>query len=420
MAGPTGIHANGSGRSRPDELSFDVQVRGVTERVRSSLADVLAAVGADATKPQSLAKQLGLDKSLAWKAARIVTDTDPFAAIPRLPGRSGVKILIDSLEAAQAPAAALDEFRAAISEFDQMVATHAGSRETLQMMLANVSSKDGQRERDESHRKLAFQGNSSIWGVQARVHLGVHLVAPSRLNPDAIDTATISGLVDFKRLRHDVPWSVSQLHLFDDEGRVVPTTRYEPLDPDVSPSDAPTIREFCSASLPPLSAETTRSGSTRFQIGRGQVGIVGSATCMMGWMHRAVASMYATPDDRYGDLLVHVNTPAELLIHDLIVHKSLDYARMTESLVYSQLPGEPCYPADGRELGMLPIQGDHVDLGEGLTNLTTPEVPRYRSMVELAVSRLGHAPADFYGVRLRLRYPAVPSVCVFRFELPSR
>ena len=137
-------------------------------------------------------------------------------------------------------------------------------------------------------------------------------------------------------------------------------------------------------------------------------------------MHRAVASMYATPDDRYGDLLVHVNTPAELLIHDLIVHKSLDYARMTESLVYSQLPGEPCYPADGRELGMLPIQGDHVDLGEELTNLTTPEVPRYRSMVELAVSRLGHAPADFYGVRLRLRYPAVPSVCVFRFELPSR
>lgn len=413
--GPT-LVAGGMDAEAP---SFDVHVRGVTQRVRSALAEVLASVGADATKPQSIAKHLGLDKSLAWKAAKIVTDSDPYTAIPRLPGRTGVKILIESLEAAHAPEAMLAEFRTAIAEFDKMVATHAGSRETLQMMLANISL-DGQRDHDEQHRKLAFQGNSAIWGVQARVHIGLHFLAPASTDAESLDTATISGLVDFKRLRHDVPWSVAQMHMYDDGGRYVPVPGFEPLDQEVGVDDAPILKQFCSPSLPPLRAQRRGSGPTRFQIAEGPVGMTGSATCMMGWLHRATASIYATPDDQFGDLVVFMNTPAELVIHDLYVHKSMPFAHHPQSLVYSQMPGAAVYPQDGRELGILPIEGERIDLGYGLTNLTTPEVPRFRSMVEAATSRLGHAMADFVGIRFKLRYPPIPSVGVFRFALLKR
>jgi hypothetical protein len=399
--------------------SFDIHVRGVTQRVRSALADALASVGADATKPQSISKQLKLDKSLAWKAAKIVTDSDPFSAIPRLPGRSGVKILMDALEAAQAPESLVTEFRVAMAEFDRMVATHAGSRETLQMMLANVSN-EGQRDRDEQHRKLAFQGNSAIWGVQARVHVGLHFLAPAANQPDLLDTATISGLVDFKRLRQHVPWSVAQMHMFDDGGKYVPIQGFAPLDPALGVDDPPILREFCSASLPPLRIQRTRSGPTRFQITEGPVGITGSATCMTGWLHRATASIYATDDDKYGDLVVFMNTPSELVIHDLFVHKSMPFAHHPQTLVYSQLPGEAVYPHDGREHGILPIEGERIDLGYGLTNLTTPEVPRFRSMVEMATTQLGHHFTDFVGIRFKLRYPPIPAVGVFRFELLKR
>ncbi len=399
-----------------DAPAFEVHVRGVTQRVRAALADVLASVGADSTKPQSISKQLGLDKSLAWKAARIVTEADPFAAIPRLPGKSGVRILIASLEVAGASAAMVREFREAMEAFDQMVDTHAGSRETLQMMLASVSP-EGQRERDEVHRKLAYEGNRAIWGVQARVHLGVHFLAPAAARSGWLDTGTISALVDFRRLRPQVPWSVAQMHLFDDRGRPTPPSGYEPMDTTVGGAEPPVMRDFCSASLPPLRMQQTNRGTTRIQVSEGRVGLTGTATCVMGWLHRASVPMHATPREAVGDLIVHVNTPAELLIHDLLVHRSLDIARTARALVYSQIPGEPCYPADGTELGVLPIEGEELDLGDGLINLMTPEVPRHRAMVEAGAVRLGHSLADFRGLRLKLPYPAVPTTCVFRIDL---
>jgi hypothetical protein len=61
---------------------------------------------------------------------------------------------------------------------------------------------------------------------------------------------------------------------------------------------------------------------------------------MTGWLHRATASIYATDDDKYGDLVVFMNTPSELVIHDLFVHKSMPFAHHPQTLVYSQLPGE--------------------------------------------------------------------------------
>jgi ribosomal silencing factor RsfS len=398
--------------------AFNIHVRGVTQRVRSALAEALAAVGADATKPQSIARQLKLDKSLAWKAARIVTDTDPFAAIPRLPGRSGVKILMESLDAASAPQSMMSELRDAMSEFDKMVVTHAGSRETLQMMLANVS-KEGQAERDEAHRKMAFQGNSAIWGVQARVQLGLHFVAPNAKDSSRLDLGTISGLIDFKRLRQDAPWAVAYRQSLDDEGRPIRLDAMEPIDDSVEPNEVPVLKAFCSSSLPKFRAQPTNKGAVRFEIGAGPVGITGSATCVTGWINRSTATYYAQPDDQFGELMVHLNTPVEVLIHDCYVHRSLDL-HDPETLVYSQLPGGLTYPSDGREFGILPIAGDIIDLGDGLTNLTTAEVPRFRPMVETALARIGHSASDFRGIRFRLRYPPIPTLSVMRYHLPER
>jgi len=399
-----------------DAPAFEVHVRGVTQRVRGALADVLASVGADSTKPQSISRQLRLDKSLAWKAARIVTEADPFEAIPRLPGKSGVRILIGSLEVAGAPAAMVQEFREAMEAFDEMVDTHAGSRETLQMMLASVSP-EGQRERDEVHRKLAYEGNRAIWGVQARVHLGVHFLSPAAARPGWLDTGTISALVDFRRLRAHVPWSVAQMHLFDDQGRPTPPSGYEAMDATVREAEPPLMRDFCSASLPPLRMQQTNRGMTRIQVSEGRVGLTGTATCVMGWLHRTSVPMHVTPRDSVGDLIMHVNTPSELLVHDLLVHRSLELGRRARALVYSQIPGEPCYPADGTELGILPVEGELLYLGDGLINLMTPEVPRHRAMLEMGAARMGHPLAEFRGLRLKLPYPVVPTTCVFRIDL---
>ena len=41
-------------------------------------------------------------------------------------------------------------------------------------------------------------------------------------------------------------------------------------------------------------------------------------------------------------------------------------------------------------------------------------MPRYRQLVETVFERLGHSATDFAGYRLRMRFPPIPTLAVFR------
>ena len=396
---------------------FDVAVRDVAQRVRTSLAEVLAVIGVDATKPQSMARQLGLDKSLAWKTSRIVSDADPFAAIPRLPGRSGQKILLNSLRTAGAPADAIGAVQEALDEFEQLVETHAGDRETFEMMLSGLG-KDGQSDLDEAHRKLSFQGNSAIWGVQARVQMAAQFVTPG--SGSKLTLATVYGLIDFRRLRTSAAWAVANMWGYHDDGTTAKVAD-EPLERnDGSLPGLPLLTSFSSPNLPPMRGSMSRNGLRRYEIVEGPVGMTGAMNIVSGWVSRDTVDRYRTDVDRVGEHLVYLSTPAELLIHDLFVHKSLDFAMRPRAHLYSQLPGGPVYPLDGHECGQLPLPEAMVDLGEGPPDLTTPEVARYRAMAEMGAKAAGFSLNDFHGFRLKIKYPPIPTLTLFRYDLPDR
>ncbi len=397
--------------------TFDEQVRFATQRVRVALGDAFGLAGVDASKPTNVSRSLGLDKSLAWKACRMVTDEDASSVVSRLPGRAGVRILIEAFERARVEAVAVTELREAFKLLDEVITTHAGSRDTLQAMIGGATA-DVQRERDEAQRKLAFQGQSATWGVRTRVQLASHFVFPSK-TPGKLDLGVMCGLIDFRRLRADVPWAMANLFAYADDGAPIPT-RYESLDETLAPGEAPLMKSLCSPSLPPLrGVPGRRDGMTRFELTEGPVGNMGSATCIMGWCNRGTVEPRRTENEQYGEAMTRLNTPAEVAIHDLFVHRSLKFAMKPTVHVYSQLPGGPVYPYDGRDQGLLPIADEIIDLGEGPPDLTTPELPRYRSMIELAASKMGVVVGELHGFRLRLRYPPVPSLALFRYELPE-
>lgn len=394
---------------------FEVHAREVAQRVRRALAELVAGVGADATKPQLLARRLGLDKNLAWKASKIVTDENPLTAIPRLPGRSGQRILLDAFADAGASKASLDAARDAMAEVEKMMEKHAGNRETLEMMLAGLSPR-GQAERDEAHRRMSLLGNSATWGVQARAQVSAHFLAPAK-EAGRIRLACVCGLVDFRRLRADVPWAVATVRMIHDDG----SSRGEgwlPLDPRSKPPGPPIMVDYCSDPLPPLRVAKGRAGAVRYELGEGAVGNAGAATCITGWESSVTESQWRTPEDRYGENFVHLYTPAEVLLHDLYVHESLEFAMQPTVHLYSALPGGPVYPADGRDRGLLPLNEEILDMGSP-PDLTTPELPRYAPMIEAAIGQMGFRVGEFRGFRVRLRYPPIPTLLVYRYELPE-
>jgi hypothetical protein len=395
---------------------FIEDAKGVLQQVRSSLYALVDAVGADASQPQEMARRFSLDKTLTWKIARVVGSEDTWSAATHIPGRAGIRNFLEALEKAGAPRQHAESVRQAMDRFEALIERHSGDRDTFEIMLGGVSDQLA-RKQGEAFRKMAYLGNSAIWGVQARVQFSMHLMCPSPKAADLLDYAVVCGLMDFRRLRHDVPWAVSSQMSYSDSGQSRQGPSIVPMDPDVRPPKPPLLREFCSHPVPELRAVHTANNTTRFEFTEGPVGYTASSTCTMGWIMPGTASRYRTAEDRYGEATCTANTPVETLYHDVYVHRDLNFS-FPKLLIYSRMPGGPAYPHDGSH-GQLPVAEEITDLGSPPDTMV-PGLPRYGQMIAYATERLGHSVREFRGFRFRLRYPPVPSLVLYRFELPER
>jgi hypothetical protein len=395
---------------------FIEDAKGVLQYVRSSLNALVQAAGADPSQPQEMARRFSLDKTLTWKIARIVGSEDTWSAASHIPGRAGLRTFIDALERAGAPADRAESVREAMDQFEALIERHSGDRDTFEIMLGGVSEQIARRQ-SEAFRKMAYTGNSAIWGVQARAQLSMHLLAPSHKFKDGLDYGIVCGLIDFRRLRNDVPWAVASLLSYSDGGR----PRHEPitpLDPALKSPEIPFLKQFCSDPLPDIRAVQAANDVTRYEFVEGPVGSTASATCVLGWCMPSFASRYRTPEDQLGECTATVSTPVEALYHDVYVHRDLDFPT-PKVLIYSRMPGGPSYPYDGESKGQLQVTEDLHDLGSPPDTMV-PGMPQHGQMVSYACERLGWPVRDFHGYRFRLRYPPVPSMVVMRFELPEK
>lgn len=400
-----------------DNSVFVEEAKTALNEVRSSLASLVASVGANPTQPQEISRRFGLDKTLTWKIARVICDDDTLASAVHVPGRASLRNLVEVLEREGAPPETTGPVLAAIEGFERLIAVHSGDRSTFEVMLG-VASADLARRRGEKARKMAYQGASAIWGVQARVHVSLHFVAPNAAKSDALDLGVIAGFVDFRRLRPDVPWAVARRATFLHDGTVSSPGTTVAMDPDVAPADPPIVKRFSSSPLPPLRQTPGQNNVTRFELTEGPIGNAGAATCILGWIARGETGRYRADGDIYGEHIVRLSTPVELLYHDLYVHRSLALPS-PEVVIYSDLPGGPVFPFDGLETGRLPAMESMVDLGENPPNATAADLPEYRRMVTFAAERMGWTLNDFHGYRFRLRYPPIPTLCLYRYALPE-
>lgn len=346
---------------------------------------------------------------------RVICEDSAWGAVEHVPGRSSIKALVETLRRAGASSAAADAVMLAMERFEDTVQTHSGDRDTFEVMIGSVSDQSARR-RGEASRKMFFQGCSAIWGVRARLQLSIHIVAPSA-KAGMLDTAVVAGLMDFRRLRSDVAWTVASMSTLAPDGTPQSHPDLGPIDPAVEPGRPPILRQFCSDPVPELRSVPGPFGATRHEFTEGPIGNTALATCILGWVARGELGRYRTGDDTIGEHIVRLNTPVETLYHDLYVHRGLEFASRPRAFLHNCLPGAPVFPYDGRERSRLPLAEEMIDLGEGPPAATAPEIPSYRQMVDLAMQRLGRPLEEFHGYRLRLRYPPIPTQAMYRYDL---
>ncbi len=403
------------------QTAFPAEGNSAILAVRQALSDILASVGGDVEQPQELARRFGLDKTLTWRIARMLREEDAWEAITHIPRRPSIKIFAKTMAKHGAPAQRLEELERGMEEFDRFVSGFSGDRETLEAMASGTMKRQTAERRMEAFRRSGFQANAAVWGIRARLHLAMSILTPGR-EEGMLQAGMMSGFVDMFRLRTNVPWAVSLAIAWDREGKLDDSQHGSPLalDPEGLVDGVPMIPRFCSTPRPVLRRVSASGGSSRFELTDGPVGSNASTSVFVGWKWPKELSMYETFPGEIGEHGTHLWTPTELAISDLFVHRSLTFVNRPVVRVYSDLPGGPKYPTEGKDAGRLPLPEDVIDLGEGPPNTSMPEYRQYREMAEFAVGQMGFKIGDFRGYRFRLKYPPIPTMAVIQHPLAKR
>lgn len=395
--------------------SFQDEVRLVIDELRAAIRAAISRTGDPLERsPAEMSRDLGLDTKLGWKLHRLLADEDPFAAALFVPGRAGVGLIIEGLARVCEDAAVLERVRAAGERFQECVSHHADNRAGFDVLLS-VQTND---ERSSiEHRKLAYQGVRSVWGIESAANLMTYLIHPSE-DGDNMDVASIRGIIGCQRLRENVPWRIARTTMRRPEGVEVQFQR-EAVDPalrGINPGDElPVLGTYCSDPLPEIERVPSPLGAVEYQLGRGTVGKQGRFDLVMGEVARSVQSRYAQPGDAPLRARFAVRIPTQLVVFDVMMHRdmfsrSTPKAKMVSDLFATDLGSQP-QPQDE-----IPAQLGPETLRASPDVLAIEACPRYADAIDEAMGTLGWAPESFDVFRIRVSYPPVPTTLVLEFD----
>ncbi len=406
------MHADPSADSAL-ERDFSRDLKAVASQIRSSLSSLMSSAGMDPQDPSVLNKRWGLNKTLSWKIAKVIQTDDAFLALQQLPGGEGMDILLKKSRAAGVRPEFVDATKLAVDRFETLIKTHSGDRATFEMMAGEITPL-GRQQREEQHRKLLFQGASYVWGVQARLFLNIRIVAPGT-RPGAVDIASAGGLLDFRRLRENVCWTLFRRRLYRD-GTPMELGEAEPIDPLSAGQLVPLMPDFCSGS--PEIVRMKKVGHAAIaELAPSRVGNAGAMSYIAGAIGRNIFGT-RTVQMQFAHLPVICNTPSELLIYDVYIHQSLAHAIPPEVLLMRMDGDAPPNPAEIAD-HQLPLIEPLLDTGSAATPPFTPEMPRYVELLNTVFSRSRWSATQFHGFRIKMAFPPPMSALVARFPLPE-
>jgi hypothetical protein len=396
---------------------FERDVAAVLSRMRSDLAEVIAAIPGNIAKAADLHRALRIDRKLSWKVFKVASATNPLAAGSHVPSRASLETFLRSAAKSGVPAHLITAASQVARDFDEVVAMHAGDRATFDSMVSSLGSDETAEQVDLVHRRLAFRGQRHILGVQAKTQLKLVAMQPSA-DPRMLDGVRVEGFVKLRRLRCSAPVVVSYSGARNDDGSPREIQR-EPLEPVTSPHGMSLLQEFCSKPLPEFRAMEVGQGFVKGELVSRDVGNCAAVTCVEGHITRAALPRYSEEGNRISGNVVTVRTPCEAVVVDLMLREDT-YGPITPSVfVHAEHLGEIIWQGVIQERHRLPVHQTVSYLGKGPSVLHTPDVPRYAAMGRYVLDRVGWDGERFDVYRCRIEYPVMPSSIVVRFDLPE-
>ena len=375
-------------------------------RSQAAFADLLSGAGLGGARPTEVGRKLGLDKTLAWKVSRFTDSTDLVKAVKHIPGTGGIEIVLQAAQDYGVSMEHIEAVRKADDAFRSFVEQRAGDRRSFEAMLA-AGDRDERGELEE--RKAFFQSGSTIWGVRADVQFLTLCLRPSSTLDDRIDVLQMGGLINFERLRSDVPWIIRRLWTSDSDGSSDTEFQREPIDKAAADGTAlPILPEFCSQPLPQINQFTGHGGVIYDELAPGDIGKFGALTCVTGELYTGALPLRRSEDNTYGRYELMLRTPVRAVIFDIYLHESLTHFGHFNRAIYGLLEDRPGIgkgrshdtpmfaPEPAIRLGSPPIVQNN-------------RIGNYSTMLGSTLKRAGWGSLEsFRGYRCEIEYPAAP------------
>lgn len=385
---------------------FPKEIETSLEAVRDRSRALIDSVCGGTPRAKDVAERFRLHAKLGWQLWNVAY-SNPLVALRFLPNPHGIRAISEAAYSKGVPPEVVGRFVEAAEELDRVMGTHAEDREMFEML---VDAHEAASEEGEMRwRKQAFAGNSFTFGARAKCMLATGILYPSSTE-GSFSMVRLHGLIDLVRTRAGVRWPFATLVV--QHGNETRSPRREPLDP--SSRVVPILPEYCSKPLPPIERRT-EGEMISDELLPGLVGLTGASTLFTGEILHDLGPIRSHKEGESAYFGTGCRTPAELLVSDHIVHRSLFPNARRELRVFSELVS--VVTRDDRD--QISVSETLQQLGSGLQRVRTADVPNYGELLEETFRRIGFDPEEFDIYRVRMRYPPIPASVMVKFPLPG-
>ena len=388
-----------------------------------------SALGRSPRGATDLATELDIDTKLAWKAVRLTSNADPFAAARFIPGDAAIARIAEAAIQNGAQHARAKQLLDASAKLHEFIHTRAGSRKNFELLATGIAGRRSDRD-DRETRRAGFHAASLAHGLQADAEVVCAILTPTHDDHQRFDVSVINGVLGLQQLRPGARWRMGRPHrrlksltLGEGSAEWHPIDQQPHHDDDDNDDQAenqapPVLRALSSKPLPRHEARLLDDGQVIYELEPADIGRAARVDCFTGVTLKRAGFRDRLPDEpasRVFNSMVHARVPSERLLTIYAVHNTLFDQRPPAANLFNT--AHATGHATVEDFDRIPLEVSP----EPVSNPDDPAPntwPNAAMALEILLNEAGETAPSYKLWRATVEFPPIPSA--LRLTWPRR
>lgn len=396
----------------PDATPLQVKLAALGHLLQDSLQAVMVALPQKAQRTGGLSTYVGVNKVFTSRLLTALRQEDPLHVVHRMPGPEPLGRFLQSPALQELPKPVLRAANDCVARFQAFIEAEAGDRAALQTMMSPWLG-EARSEFDQRRRQAAFKAISELKGAAVDLSVATAIVHPAE-DRDLLDVVWMLGLIGLRRLRPDARVKLDTRRLSHASQERHPTT----LDGNPLGGPEPSgLEEFCPNGPTPLEV-VGANDTVNYLLAGHQFGPRHCSDMLLAEVNRAEIKRH-TPEqpNRRNYVNAVAVPPAQTLILDLFLHRSLLDDSPPELLIYDTAGSGPVDPNTELSTYDMLESAEQLAFYDGADGIPAiAEYAQYGALMARVLGKLDWSADDFHLWRVRVPYPLYSSQVTIAFK----